>query len=356
MNEKLKDITLSLLKFKTRKTEVQGIKDCLSWIEKEFGNGIEVRRFPHDTAPSLLLTPLGVPNPKVLFVGHVDVVAAEESQFEPRVENGRIYGRGSFDMKGPIAACLLAFRSAIEKSIEVGVLITSDEEIGGKEGVERILSEYPLVPEIAIVPDGGNNFEVAEGGKGVGWLDITIRTKAGHVSRPWEGKNAIQVAAKVLTMIEEKYLGMQEIRTDETTLSPISISTENASSNVIPDHAFVSFNLRFTEGFDFEELRELVARFPGVEKVDIKRSIEPYQANIAHPLSQKFLSVLATATSTPVKTSVYPSTCDARFFASRGVPVIVTRSLGDGAHGPDEWVDLESLVLFEEVLEKFLTS
>ncbi len=223
----LEKLALSLLKFKTIKTEAKEIEACIGSIEKEFGSSVSVTRFPHPSAPSLLLTPSGIPNPRILFVGHIDVVPAEEPQFAPRIANGRLYGRGSFDMKGPLIASLLVFQKAMKTARtdgsvpSVGVLITSDEEVGGKDGVGRILVEHPLKPEIAIVPDGGNAFEVAEGGKGVGWLDVTINTKAGHVSRPWEGKNAIQLMAKLLVALEKKYPGMQEKETHETTLVPI---------------------------------------------------------------------------------------------------------------------------------------
>ncbi|MDO8593954.1 MAG: M20 family metallopeptidase [bacterium] len=359
VTKQLEKLTLNLLKFKTLKDEVGKIKSCIEWITKEFGEGVVVTQFPHKTAPSILLTPNGILNPKILFVGHIDVVPAEESQFVPKTENSRLYGRGAFDMKGPLVAALLVFQNAVKNprpdghTPSVGVLITSDEEIGGKEGVGRILAEHPLQPEVAVVPDGGNAFEVAEGGKGVAWLEITTNTKAGHVSRPWEGKNAIQLMAKILIALEEKYPGMRESETDETTLSPISISTENIASNVIPNHASASFNIRFVNDFDFDELRKTVEQFPGASAT-IKRSTEPYYANLAHPLAQKFLEIVEEKTSDPVKTSVYPSTCDARFFAYKNIPVIVTRPEGDGAHGPDEWVDLESLALFEQVLEKFV--
>ncbi|MEN9557869.1 MAG: hypothetical protein RL141_238 [Candidatus Parcubacteria bacterium] len=357
--KQLEKFTLDLLRFKTLKEETGEIKSCINWIKKEFGDGVAITPFPHETAPSLLLTPNGIPNPKILFVGHIDVVPAEESQFTPKTENGRLYGRGAFDMKGPLVAALLVFQNAVKKPRpdgripSVGVLITSDEEIGGKEGVGRILAEHPLKPEIAIVPDGGNAFELAEGGKGVAWLEITIGTKAGHVSRPWEGKNAIQLMAKILTALEKKYPGMQESVTDETTLSPISIGTNNTASNVIPNHVTTRFNIRFVGDFDFDDLKKTVEQFPGASAT-ISRSTEPYYANLAHLLTQKFLKIVEEATSVPVKTSVYPSTCDARFFAYKNIPVIVTRPEGGGAHGPAEWVDLESLALFQQILEKFV--
>lgn len=357
--KQLEKFTLDLLRFKTLKDEIGQIKSCIDWIEKESVDGVTITQFPHETAPGLLLTPNGIPNPKILFVGHIDVVPAEESQFTPKTENGRLYGRGAFDMKGPLVAVLSVFQNAVKNPSpdghvpSIGVLITSDEEIGGKEGVCRILAENSLNPEIAIVPDGGNAFEIAEGGKGVAWLEITVNTKAGHVSRPWEGKNAIQLLAKIMVALEEKYPGMQESKTDETTLSPISINTDNAASNVIPSHASVSFNIRFVGDFDFDDLRKTVEQFPGA-KATVTRSAEPYDANLAHPLAQKFLEIVEEKTSAPAKTSIYPSTCDARFFAYKNIPVIVTRPSGDGAHGLDEWVDLESLALFQQALEKFV--
>ena len=359
MTKTLTEITSELIKFKTVKTELYEIKSCLEWITKEFGEGASVTQFPHDTAPSLLLTANGVMNPKILLVGHIDVVFAQESQFIPKIEKGKLYGRGAFDMKGPLAATLLAFKSTIENSKDgsipsVGILITSDEEIGGKDGVGRILKEYSLKPEIAIIPDGGNTFDVAEGGKGVGWLDITFKAKAAHVSRPWEGKNAIQLMAKALVALEKKYPGMQEIETEETTLSPILVTTANTSSNIVPDHSFVSLNLRFTRGFDLENLRKTVEALEGVSDVVIKRSIEPYQANLSHSLSQKFLKILEEKTGTPLVTKIYPSTCDARFFARLDIPVIVTRPKGGDAHGPNEWIDLDSLLIFQEIIEAYI--
>lgn len=353
MPDQLIQIAQSLIAFRTTRDNSAAIDDCLNFIAAFFEKNAVVRRFQGDS-PSLLMLPPGIKKPEILFVGHCDVVEAETKQFHPRIQGDKLYGRGAFDMKGPLAALIVAYQHDLERgNSRVGLLVTSDEEQGGFQGAGEFVHHRSLLPEIAIVPDGGGDtpFETASGGKGNCKLTITVQGKSAHSSRPWEGENAIFKATQILSLLKKKYPGAREKNTAATTIVPVEIMSEGHGHNVVARRSKILCNVRYTPNFDFSALRRYLD-LPGVD-IKIEKSAEPYDAHLHHPLAKKFLSTMAEVLHHPIQISRYPSTCDARFFAEHGIPVIVTRPKGEHAHGSGEWVSISGLAIWMRILDLY---
>jgi succinyl-diaminopimelate desuccinylase len=153
------------------------------------------------------------PGPCVHFNGHIDVVAPGEGwtrpPFEARVENGRVYGRGTCDMKGGLAAAIVAVEALIDSGAALPGAIeisgTGDEESGGYGGVawlaERGWFSRPRVDHV-IIPEPLNVDRVCIGHRGVWWGEIETKGRIAHGSMPFLGDSAVRHMAAVLAQFE----------------------------------------------------------------------------------------------------------------------------------------------------------
>lgn len=153
------------------------------------------------------------PGPCVHFNGHIDVVAPGEGwtrpPFEARLEDGRIYGRGACDMKGGLAAAIVAAEALIDSGAPppgaIEISGTADEESGGLGGVawlaERGWFSKPRVDHV-IIPEPLNVDRVCIGHRGVWWGEIETKGRIAHGSMPFLGDSAIRHMAAVLDAFE----------------------------------------------------------------------------------------------------------------------------------------------------------
>jgi succinyl-diaminopimelate desuccinylase len=157
----------------------------------------------------------GSPGPCVHFNGHIDVVAPGEGwtrpPFEARIEGGRVYGRGACDMKGGLAAAVVAVEALIDSGAPLPGAIeisgTGDEESGGLGGVawlaERGWFSKPRVDHV-IIPEPLNVDRVCIGHRGVWWGEIETKGRIAHGSMPFLGDSAIRHMAAVLEAFEHE--------------------------------------------------------------------------------------------------------------------------------------------------------
>src|SRR5689334_14060937 len=145
-----------------------------------------------------------VPGPGLMFCGHVDTVgvAGMDAPFEPRHRGGRLYGRGTHDMKGGLAAMLGAARViAASGGIDRGALIVAavvDEEHASR-GAEALVERWNANAAVVTEP---TDLDVAIAHKGFQWVSVETRGRAAHGSRPSEGRDAILRMGRVLASLE----------------------------------------------------------------------------------------------------------------------------------------------------------
>lgn len=198
---------------------------------------------------------------KILFMpGHMDVVPPGEGwdtdPFEPVVKEGRMYGRGTLDNKGPLVASMLAgkiMKRVVGEDNIPGILqvaALSDEEAtdadGVDYGIEYLLEENLIAPTFAIIPDIGYNMKVIEiAEKGRVAYKITTRGKQAHGSTPELGINAIYPMAKIISLIENLKL---ESKPDPVFDSPATINLGEihggAAPNIVPNHCHIMLDVR----------------------------------------------------------------------------------------------------------------
>ena len=143
------------------------------------------------------------PGRSLMFCGHVDTVGVEgmDAPFDPEIRAGRLYGRGSQDMKGGVAAMIDAARLAAARGLARGRLIVAavvDEEYASI-GADALVRDWTADGAVVTEP---TDLQVAVGHKGFAWIDVETLGRAAHGSRPRDGRDAIMRMGRVLQRLE----------------------------------------------------------------------------------------------------------------------------------------------------------
>ncbi len=317
------------------------------------------KRYEKNGKHSLVATFHDTMEPEVMFVGHMDVVEAEDWQFEPKIEGDKILGRGVIDMKGPDAVMLKMFKDIAEsgRRPNIGLMLTTDEEVGSENGVEYLLKEVGWGARFAVIPDGGGSFNIVYRGKGVVHLKARAKGKAIHGSMPWLGENAIDKIIDFYTELREQF--PKEPCGDPIHWhNTINIGRIEGGKvvNQVPDFAEAHLDIRFVEPWSSRGMFEFVKKYAdrhGVELELISRG-EPVETDPNHPYVQAFKRAAESVLGRDVKLVVEYGATDGRFFAEKGIPNIVTCAEGGGAHSRDEWARISSFPQLYEIMMKFL--
>jgi len=300
----------------------------------------------------------------LLFCGHLDTVgvAGMAEPHVPRVRGGRLHGRGAVDMKGGVAAALLAAREAARRGLAGDVLVAAvaDEEHASL-GVQALLARGACADAAVVCEPTG--LEVCVAHKGFAWLEVEATGRAAHGSRPDLGVDAIVQLGPVLEGVRElaASLGAQA---GHPLLGPGSVHASLVAGgqelSSYPEHARLQLERRTVPGEDRDrvqgELDALLARAraaaaPGARlegRITLVR--EPFEvdpeAEVVVALRRRAAAVLGRA---PALVG-HAAWMDAAFLAAAGIPTVVFGPAGEGLHATDEWVDLDSVARCAETL------
>ena len=348
------DLTQDLIRFRSMHSRPDEIQKCMAFMENYLArHGVGYRRIEENGIPTLLvMRPDGTA--PVLLMSHIDVVDAPDEMFEPRLENGRLFGRGSIDDKYAAALSLmlavellqkLKTRGRTQADLPCGLLISGDEEIGGHDGAQAALAQVKA--DFAIALDGGNLRKIVVKEKGILRLKLVARGKTAHGARPWLGENAIENLIADYFRIKPHF---EHTAPDHwhRTLNFSRIQAGKAT-NQVPDYAEALFDIRYTENDDMEAVvaairKEIKGQVEVVER-------EPLFQGGATPYLDRLLDVAGT-----LEIGCEHGASDARFLSEFGIPGIVWGADGDNsAHSLDEHLNIDSLLALHKILDRFLT-
>jgi acetylornithine deacetylase/succinyl-diaminopimelate desuccinylase-like protein len=294
-----------------------------------------IARFPSDTPGK----------PRLLFAPHTDTVSIVGMTIPPfggELREGRIYGRGASDTKGPMASMLAALHSVRDLlpglSHEIWFAGLAGEE-AGQHGAHALASKESFDLVIAGEPTG---LDFVYTHKGSMFLTLETSGTAVHAARPQEGRNAIYPMADVLRLVRDEITPwLATFQHPVLGHSTVSAGTIRGGSktNVVPDHCLVTLDLRTVPGQDGAFEQELFKRLRSVcpdLKIQVARA-HPLLTTLDHPLLDKLQSLGALP-------SGAPWFCDAAVFAKHGSPAV---AMGPGsiaqAHTCDEWISVDDL-------------
>jgi acetylornithine deacetylase/succinyl-diaminopimelate desuccinylase-like protein len=314
--------------------------------------GMRVSRYDHDGFGALVATVRPTLAPAVMLTAHLDVVPGPEHLFTLKADGGRLLGRGVFDMKGAIAAYLqLIDELAPElEGYDFGVMITTDEETRDL-GVKRLLEEGYL-PRVSVLPDGGDHWQLEEVAKGAWRVRVSTYGVAVHGSRPWTGKSA---SFRLLDLLADVRRRFPVEKPDVDTLN-ISFLRAGTAPNQLPDQAEAVLDIRVMGPEELAAVERDVGEICRRHGADLELLVlfPPVRHDLSDPLLAEFAECVKRVTGVTCGGTLSFGSSDAAQFAAYGVPCAVTRPVGGGHHGDDEWVDAEGLAQLVPILREYL--
>ena len=173
----MKKLVTKLVKYESDKNHPEEIKKCFDFVVNELKKaGLKIKIFNHNSHLSLIAAHKIKKHYHYILNGHLDVVPASyKDAYKPIIKGNRLYGRGASDMKGPDAALIETTKIPLLKKVDFALILNTDEEIGGTDGVRYLLEDKGYSCDCVIIPDGGDNFQLTLGEKGVLHIQINAR-------------------------------------------------------------------------------------------------------------------------------------------------------------------------------------
>lgn len=357
--------------------------------------------------PSMIVSFEDNKEPEYMLHGHLDVIGASEgnypakqreipenteehytSHFEPLTEEEegetRMYGRGTADMKAGVASLMKVMKD-LEKDGErpsAALLLTSDEEQGGFRGAGYIFQDIGYNPEIMISAepntDENSDLGITYRQKGVFQLRIRAEGTSAHSSRHWNGENA---ANKLLDHVEE-YRQIQDLFKDpeegENWVTTMNLGKLEAGEKrtQVPESGLIEFDIRYTNDYHPEDIIQDIAEKFGVEASHLEQPAEVAKVmsqevddldfeiinnepmlfnNKEDKKLQELANAIEEATGKQPEFRRDEGASDARFQTVKGNNGVTFGPRGGNLHGPNEYIEIESLIPFYNSIRELLT-
>jgi acetylornithine deacetylase len=361
------EILARLVAFDT--TSHKSNRDLVAYVEAyltEHGVAYELVPTADGEKASLFATIGPADVPGIGLSGHTDVVPAEPAEwtsdpFMMREEEGRLYGRGTADMKGYLA-CVLAMvpefkRRALKTPLHI--LFSYDEEVGCT-GVRPMIAELGdrLQRPRAVIVGEPTSMAVVDAHKGPVRWNVEITGRAAHSSMAHLGVNAVAVAARLIGKLSEIEAELAALPPDPRFTPPyptlqVTKIDGGIATNIVPASCRFVFDIRAMPGLDAETIERRLVDFaeteclPAMQRIAPESSITVFRANQVPPFSADSTSdiiALALKLAGENATSAVSYATEAGLFQGAGVPSVVC---GPGdiaqAHTADEWIAISEI-------------
>lgn len=345
----LKEIVTNLKKlisFKTIKDNYSEFDKALSFVENELSN-YYVKEYIINNYKNLVISNTKSKDLDVIFCCHIDVVPADK--YEAEVYDGKLYGRGSFDMKGQLSVVMSLFKNN-KSNKKIAFMITSDEEIGGA-CCKEILKDYNA--KLAVVPDGGKDFELVVEEKGLLQLEITAYGITAHASEPYKGDNPLLK----LIYLYENLLDIYKMPKNENEfVTSINLSKLNGgdANNMVPGSASMILDVRYTKDNPPDEIINDIKSLSDEIEVKVLAKDSMFQVDENLAVIKKFIKDSEKVLGRKIIIQKCVATSDAIYFSEKNIPTILINPRGNYWHGPGEYVEIDSLYSLYEIFKNLI--
>ncbi|MDP9387710.1 MAG: M20 family metallopeptidase [Actinomycetota bacterium] len=310
---------------------------------------------------SLLATVGSGGRPVLIVNGHLDVVPVHRpgwtrDPFGGEVEDGRLYGRGTADMKGGIAAAVEALaaleRAGRQPACDLAFHLVADEERGGALGTEALVASGAVKGDACLVPEPtGMAVGVAE--RGLFTATITVHGRPAHGSEPRRGVSAIEKAAKVVLALHGADFGGPDHRLLGRPTCNVGVVEGGTGHNTVAERCTLVVDRRLLPGATRQTAEAgLRAAIDAVDDDELRYDLEPgvfgeaSELDAGHPFVAQVQAAMTAVLGAPEPVVGMQFSTDARFVRNHGgIPTVVC---GPGemsqAHTDDEWVEVGRLV------------
>lgn len=372
MNQEVLELTIELCRRKSLTPSDAGCQALIAERLRAAGFAVESLRFGEVDNLWALHGSVG----KVFtFLGHTDVVPVGDlaswasPPFEPLLREGKLFARGAADMKGSVAAMVVALERFVAAHPDhpgvVGLMLTSDEEGVAIDGVKRVaetLSErgqridYCLVGEPSAESQLGDRIRIGRRGSLHGHLKV--RGVQGHVAYPEKALNPIHHAAAALAELAATRWDEGNAHFPATTFQISNVHAGTGATNVIPAEMLVDFNFRFGTASGAEDLMRQTEAVLTRHNLDYRirwvLSGAPFLTSQGVLLEAVGAAVRKHCRMVPVA-DTGGGTSDGRFIAPMGAEVVELGPINDSIHKIDEHVLVADLEVLAQCYETVLT-
>ena len=352
-----------------------GCQDLL--IARLDGAGFECESMPFSDVANLWAR-RGSESPVLCFAGHTDVVppgaadAWESSPFEPEIRDGNLYGRGAADMKGSLAAIIVAIERFVAAHPDhrgsIALLITSDEEGAARNGTLKVIETLNLRGETidwCVIGEPSSHRSLADvvrvGRRGSLSAELTIKGVRGHVAYPENVDNPIRRFAPVLAELHRRVWDTGNENFPPTSFEAVELQSSGGAANVTPHDLRASFNFRYSTEWNHQELRSEVAKILDDSAIDYELtwhlSGEPFLTGPGALIDAVEDAVKIQTGSAP-QLSTGGGTSDGRFIAPSGAQVVELGPVNASIHKVNEHVKVEDIPrlakMYQQIMENLL--
>ena len=339
--------------------------------------GFKLQSLPFGAVSNLWATH-GRSHPVLAMVGHTDVVPPGPPEqwrgdpFEPRIEEGLLYGRGAADMKGSLAAMVEAAVGFVREHPHhrgtLALLLTSDEEGEAHDGVRSVIAnfnergiriDHALVGEPSSVERVGDEVRIGRRGSLSG--HVSMSGVQGHVAYPDQADNAAHSLLAALNDLVACDWPVGDAHFPPVSLQVSNITSGTGANNVIPGHASAHFNFRYPPPIEPGDLQimaeDIIARHNKEHAIVWHDSGRPFLSPEG-PLRAAAIAAIREEFGAPPELSTGGGTSDARFIAPTGAEIVELGPVRGTIHKVDEHVrvsDIETLSrLYRQIVERLL--
>lgn len=360
MNYSLESLLKELVSFRSDSNHPDEIQKCFDFAKQYLeDSGLTVRTYLSNNIPSLIAAKKIKKHYQYILNGHLDVVPADYPDAFKVVKKGtRVYARGTADMKGTAAVLMKLMHDLNQDDVDVALMLTFDEEIGGRDGVEYLLNKHNYSCDCVIVPDGGNNFHLTLFQKGLLHVNLQAQGKSAHGSRPWLGDNAIEKLFQAYAVIQKAFPLKRDDKENWQTTVNVGQLAGGSAANMVAAKAEMNLDFRYINDRDRNKiiatLDTIVKKIKGLS---YKIVLEGNQmaVSLQNNYVKKIINI-ASKQGVEIIPEKSHTASDARFFSAKEIPVIMINPICSKGHINDEWIDIKSLEKYYNILREFLIS
>jgi succinyl-diaminopimelate desuccinylase len=369
------ELTCELIRRHSVTPEDSGCQQLM--IERLEAIGFHVTKLPFGDVENFWAVH-GDNGPTLCFAGHTDVVPTGPENdwlrppFEPTIEGDLLYGRGTADMKGSLAAMVTAVEGFIAENPnhhgKIAFLITSDEEgiaINGTVKVVEWLVAQNAIPEWCLVGEPSSTSQIGDvvknGRRGSLGAELTVKGVQGHVAYPHLADNPIHKVAPALAELTTENWDEGNQFFPATSFQISNVNSGTGATNVIPGEAKILFNFRFSTEVTADQLKSRTEDILSKHGLNYELNWNLSGLPFLTPkgaLVEATVSSIRDITGLETELSTAGGTSDGRFIAPHGSQVIELGPVNATIHKVDECVcitDLEALsAIYQRILEKLL--
>lgn len=352
-----------LIKFRTETGNIAEIEKAAEYIRKKFaGTDVLVSVFQTTASPVIFLRNTETLDFDVVILGHIDVVPAPDEMFNPIIKDGKMYGRGTLDMKSFAAVALntMEYVSVRKLPIKFGVILSTDEEKGSKS-TESFMEAYPQISAKIVLDNdvGGDITKIVSKCKNPVFVKLIATGKEAHGSTPWEGIDANELLMKTWQNIRKiyPYYSLENEKPQNTWFDTVHFAKISGGdvANIISNHAEALLDFRLTENSTVENLKKnLTSCMEQGVKFEIVSDSTPVVMDENNPYILDYKRFAENIMGRKIEFEHIGGATDSRSFAVKGSVVIMHSGSGEGMHALNEFVEIDSVKQIADIQIKFL--